>query len=252
MRGGTADGPGPQEAPDRSTLTALAISARGVGRVLAALVGALVVLSVAGQVALRLAAPEVPAWEPVPRRLNLDSEASVPMYVSAILLLTAGGLLALTARVTGVGWRSRWAALGVVFVLLSMDEAMMLHESLVDPVRSALDTSGVFYFAWVIPGAVFVAVVGAAYVPFLLRQPPWLRRQMMAAGALYVGGALGMELVGGALVSAGSAESWAYLATATIEETGELAGVSLFVYALVRHLEWRGTRLSVQFGDAQA
>ena len=214
------------------------------------LVGTLVALSVAGQAYLALAAGPggVPAFEPIARRLNLDSEASVPAYVSSALLLAAAGLLALTARVTGAGWRSAWGGLAAVFVLLSMDEAMMLHESLVEPVRAALDTSGAFYFAWVIPGTLFVLVVGALTVPFLMRRPPWLRTLLIASGAVYVGGALGLEFVGGALTSAGLNGSWVYVAVATVEEAAELAGVSLFIYALLLHLERARGRLVVRFG----
>lgn len=230
---------------DQALVSSATVDARTVGLGLVALVTALVAASVIGQIALRLV-PDL-SMEPVARRFNLDSESSVPAYVSAILLLAASALLALTARVTGDGWRSAWGGLSAVFVLLSMDEAMILHESLVEPLRTALNTGGVLYFAWVIPGALFVAVVGALCIPFLLARPLWLRWLLIASGAIYVGGALGMELVGGALTSAGLNDSWAYLASATVEETAEMAGVSLFIYALLRHLEWRETQLTVAF-----
>ena len=236
--------------PTRGDLppSALVLSARRVGWGLALLVGALVVVGVTGQVYLRLT-PD-PGLEPLARRFNLDAESTIPAYVSSLLLLLSGVLLAVTARVTGAGWRSPWGGLSAVFVGLSMDEVLILHESLVEPVRSALDTSGALYFAWVIPGALFVAVLGALYVPFLLSRPPWLRRLLVLSGTIYVGGALGLEFVGGALTSAGLNESWGYFAVATVEETAELVGVSLFIYTLLLHLERRQARLDLRFGAA--
>ena len=239
--------------PDRRTETPSAppivLDARRVGRALAVLVTALVAASLAGQVYVREVAD--PALDFVARRLDLNAESTVPAYVSALLLLAAGVLLAVTARVTGAGWRSRWGGLAAIFVGLSMDEAIILHESLAAPVRQALGTSGVLYYAWVIPGAAFVLAVGLAYVPFLLRQPPWLARLMVASGALYVGGALGLELVGGALDSAGLGDSWAFALVGSVEEAAEMAGVSLFIYTLLRHLESLRARVPLVFGDTE-
>ena len=48
-----------------------------------------------------------------------------------------------------------WTRLALVFVYLSLDEALSFHERLNRPVRDLLDTSGALYYAWVIPYALF-------------------------------------------------------------------------------------------------
>ena len=215
-----------------------------VARGLAALVTVLVAASVIGQMYVRSGGTGALAL--VAGKMNLDAELTVPAYVSSALLLAAALLLAVTAVATRSGWRSHWGVLSVLFAGLSVDEALGFHEKLVEPVRSVLDVGGALHFAWVIPGAIFVAVVGLSFVPFLLRRPPWLRRLMVLAGALYVGGALGLEFVGGALAFEGLDDSWAYVVSGTVEEAAELAGVSVFLYALLRNLEHLGGQLSVR------
>ena len=234
---------------DLERRTRVTVRADRVGAALAVGVAVLVALSVAGQAYVRLGGEGPLRF--VAGKLSLDAELTVPAFVSSALLMTASGLLVVTAVATRAGWRSQWAALAAVFAALSVDEALSFHEKLIEPVRGALGVAGPLYFAWVIPGLVVVVALGLWFVPFLLRRPPWLRRLFVASGALYVGGALGMEMVGGVQAAAGATDSWAYLATVTVEETGELAGVSLFIYALLAHLERAGTVLEVRFGDGR-
>ena len=88
------------------------------------------------------------------------------------------------------------------------------------------------YFAWVIPGAVFVVLFSAIYIPFLLHLPMQTRVQIGVAGCVYVGGALGMELAGGYHADRYGEENFAYSTIAAVEETMEMAGIVLFISAL--------------------
>lgn len=62
--------------------------------------------------------------------------------------------------------------------------------------RTLLGTGGVFYFAWVIPGAAFVCLFALAYLGFLLAMPRPIAMTMVLAGIIYVSGAIGAEMVG--------------------------------------------------------
>ena len=88
-------------------------------------------------------------------------------------------------------------ALGWSAFYASLDEALSFHEGLSIPVRDALDVSGVLYFAWVIPYGIAVLILGAACLRFVLRLDRATRNLFIVAGALYVGGAVGFELIGG-------------------------------------------------------
>jgi hypothetical protein len=156
-----------------------------------------------------------------------------------------------------IGWRHRrdgdrfaihWLALAAIIVYLSLDEAANLHEMLIVPLRRRLDTHGILYFAWVLPGGVAVAAFGLTYLRFLLHLDQPTRRRFLISAAMYLGGALGMELVGGALAEAHSLDSLLYIAAMTIEESLEMFGAAFFAYTLLTYLATRcsDVRLAVR------
>lgn len=185
------------------------------------------------------------------RLFDLDGEWNVPAWFSSVTLSLPAILLAI------IGWAERrrrasytwhWLFLAVVFAGLSLDEAVGLHELSVEPLRAALHTRGVLLFAWVIPGVGFVAAMGIAYLRFVRALPPPSRRGVLLAGSLYVGGALGLELVGGALVSAGLKDSVFFSLEVLIEETLEMSGVVVFIHVLVAHLARELPEVQIRFG----
>lgn len=178
------------------------------------------------------------------RHFAFDSEHSAPAWFSSLNLLLAAGLIAVIAvfarRDRDRDWR-RWALLCVIFATMAIDEAVAFHEILITPLREGLGVSGIFFFAWVIPGAVVVAALGAAYVPFLVRLPWMHARRFIVSGAIFVGGALGLEMIGGALAAAdgGSLTSLPYLVVASLEETMEIIGITIFNGSLLAYLRDR-------------
>ncbi|AEQ52472.1 hypothetical protein [Pelagibacterium halotolerans] len=173
------------------------------------------------------------------RHIALDAELSLPAFYSAVLILAIGAALMVIGRVvrqTGGVDARRWMVLGVIFCLMAVDEAASFHESLMMPLRNAFDLTGIFYYSWVIPGAIAVALIGAYYLPFLLRLPRRTALLFAIAGGAYVGGALGMELVGGAIENASSKATVAYSISILIEEGLEIVGLTLFFYALTDHV----------------
>ena len=65
---------------------------------------------------------------------DLNSEKNLPTFYASASLLFCGGLLVLLAVLT---WPNRewlfWAFLAVVFAFLSYDEAVEIHEGLIEP-----------------------------------------------------------------------------------------------------------------------
>ena len=112
-------------------------------------------------------------------------------------------------------------------------------------------------YAWVVPGLVLVGAVFLLYARFLWRLPPRTRWRFLVAGGLYVGGALGMELLGGKLhTELGYNTPW-YIAAAQLEEVLEMSGVIVFIDALLSYasahlagpLRW-GRWLEAYVGEA--
>ena len=192
-------------------------------------------LSAASQVANRLW-PDAAAVTFAAEVLHVDEEQSVPTLVSVLLLLACAAVLAAVAveaqRQHRAGSR-RWAVLSGLFVGLALDEHLSLHERLIDPVRDGLGTGGLFYFAWTIPALVLVAALAVLFAPFVLRLPPDVRLGFIAAAALYLGGAIGAEMVAGWQIDRGEEPSRGLV---TIEEALELSGAALLLGAARRYL----------------
>lgn len=190
----------------------------------------------------------------IARRFTVDSEGSVPAWYSSILLLTAAVLLAVVATVAfnqRDRWWKHWTALATLFCLLSLDEAASFHESLILPLQTHFGANGIFFFAWVIPGIFFVGAVGLAFLRFVLNLDRQTRNRFILAGSLFVGGALGMEFVGGAFMDRLGEEHIFYITAAATEETLEMLGVTLFIIAILKHLETRVGEFRLSFAPTQ-
>lgn len=173
------------------------------------------------------------------RLFNVNREASIPAWYSASLLLLCSVLLATIAhakRRSGDRYIGHWTALAMLFLYLSADEAAEIHEKLTIPLQEALNSKGYFYFAWVIVGAVFVLVVGLAYLRFFWHLPPRSRAQFLLAGMVYVGGALVIESISAKVWYEKGGTSLTFSAIGTVEELGEMLGLVIFVYALLCYM----------------
>lgn len=164
--------------------------------------------------------------------LSLSYEGNLPTWHASTLAFVCA-LLLLARADAAERDRLHLRALAAGFVAISIDEVIGLHETL-----GALfeRDEGLLYFDWVLAGAPVVAVVGALYVPFLRRLPRKTALRFLAAGALYVGGAIGMELPLGAWASSHGEDDLGYALIDWIEETLEVTGLTLFALTLLREL----------------
>ena len=80
------------------------------------------------------------------------------------------------------------------------------------------------------------AETGRAYVPFLRRLPAETRRGIFAAGAIFVGGALVLEMIQAAIVDARGRGGGPVSVLAVIEEAAEMLGATLFLRVLLAYL----------------
>lgn len=175
------------------------------------------------------------------RLFYVDYENNIPSYFSASLLLLAALLLALITalkKAAHAAYGFQWALLSFTFLYMAIDEAASIHELLIGPMRGLLgqQAGGIFFFAWVIPGIAVAMVFGLSYLKFLLHLPAKTRGRFVIAATLYLGGAIGMELIGGRYADLHGMENLAYSMTATVEESLEMAGVIVFIYTLLNYI----------------
>ncbi|VAW21228.1 hypothetical protein MNBD_BACTEROID01-1645, partial [hydrothermal vent metagenome] len=104
---------------------------------------------------------------------NFDTEYNIPTLFSFLELIFSTALLFIIAkkhREVGTGY-IYWFVLMVIFLFLSFDEILSIHERLIAPVSELLNTSGMLAFAWVIPYGVLLLVFVVAYSRFLIKLP---------------------------------------------------------------------------------
>ncbi|MCP3919754.1 MAG: hypothetical protein GY711_29825 [bacterium] len=177
--------------------------------------------------------------------LSVGADTNIPTFYSAFAILFCAVLLAaigLAARKDERTASAYWFGLAAIFVFMSMDEMLMLHEHLSEPLRSAFDLPGYLYYAWVIPYVIGIAVFLAVYVRFLTSLPRRTAVLFVIAGATFVAGAVGFEMIGGHLYQDKGSDNIAYVAVQTVEEALEMAGIVIFIHAL-------GDYIAVHFGQ---
>lgn len=168
-------------------------------------------------------------WPAMPESLyamfSLSFESNVPTwYASTLLAAAAVGLAVIASRPTVVR-RRQWWVLAAGFAFMSLDEAVELHEQL----GGLVGTGGVLYFDWIVVAGPVVLLLGLSFVPFLRDLDPPTRRRFVVAGAMYVGGALVMELPLGWWTERAGPDNLGYGLIDWVEESLELAGATLFV-----------------------
>ncbi|WP_266205376.1 hypothetical protein [Pontibacter kalidii] len=194
------------------------------------------------------------AWGIIPQ-FELDNERNVPTYFSSFILLLASVLLFTIAalkqrRKDKYTWH--WRLLAIVFLYMSVDESAGIHEMLIYPLRDNFNMGGIFYFSWVIVGGLLVLGLGVYYLRFLFSLEPKLRNGLMLAGAIYVSGALGVELFGGYYADTYGLDNLAYAMITTVEETLEIVGILFLLTALYSYLEKQLTFLRLNLRRAEA
>lgn len=120
---------------------------------------------------------------------------------------------------------------------MSTDEISSIHEILNNPVRNSLHLSGVFYWAWIIPGLIFVFSLLLLFRKFLTFIGHRFRKLFILSGAIYLSGAVGLEMIGGWIYSHDLGDSYLYVIEVVIEESLEMIGLLVFIYSLSDYLK---------------
>jgi hypothetical protein len=213
------------------------LSPRWVACLLAVVVTCLTLLSIMARLAVILL-PDFPLRDFTARLFDLDQEVNVPTVYSTLAILICSALMAVIARselMLGSRHGRPWRLLSLVFLGLALDELFSFHEELTDRIDIGA-LSRFTRFSWVVVGSGLVVVLAVAFGRFFLRLPPMTRRLFLLASLLFVGGSLGMEAIGGYYGGPDRHDSPSYLIAAHVEEVLEMAGIVVFIYALLSYL----------------
>ena len=172
---------------------------------------------------------------------NVNAEGNIPTFYSFLVLLFSSLLLGAIAHGKNLDsspYKQHWKILSFIFLYLSLDEAGQLHEKLINPTRSLINATGFLYYAWVVPIGFLVVIFLLSYTKFLFHLPVSTRKLFVGATALYLVGAMGLELVGGYLFTTTKVmPAVFYQIATTIEESFEMLGIVVFVHALISYIK---------------
>lgn len=186
---------------------------------------------------------------------DFDAEMNFPTFYSSFTLVFTSASLMVIAychKKTGGKFKA-WSGLALIFLFLAIDEFGSFHERLEKPFYRLMRTYGflemakIFFYAWVIPVGAMVFALGVVYLPFLFKLPRKTMRMFIISGCIYVGGAMGMEILGGIQERLHGMENLTYLLLVMVEETVEMTGIALFIYTLLNYIKdhFYGTSIAV-------
>ena len=169
--------------------------------------------------------------------LNMDRELNLPTLFSSSLLLISALLMQRLGHNSNPDAADDWRLLSKIFIFLALDEALQIHEILIIPglrhqVHPALAST------WVVPYAALALIMLWKFRSFLGSIPRATATGLLRSGAVYVGGAIGMEMIGSFAVRSSLIRlhsPW-YGAITGLEEALELVGIILLIDALMRAL----------------
>lgn len=165
---------------------------------------------------------------------DVDTEVNFPSLYSTVTLLTCALLLFLIHFIENGKWirSGYWSLLGLVFLFLAVDENISLHEKITGLLRNQFNFPGIFYYAWIVPYFLAVLLLGFYYLPFLLKLPRSIMYHFITAFLLFMGGAVGMEMIGGRHFSL-HGHDVLLVVYYSIEEFLEMLGVAVFIKGLL-------------------
>lgn len=169
---------------------------------------------------------------------DASSEANIPTYFSSFLLFIPAVILYFIYKTAprGVGIRMYWQALMIIFAWLSVDETASIHEQFGKIGNTLHLQSGYLYYSWILPYIVFAIIAFFFFFRFLFKLPYRTRILFIISGIIYTGAATCFEIFEGNIAKKYGPNTLNDLLLCAVEEFLEMAGVILFIYALLRYV----------------
>ncbi|CAK8721329.1 Multidrug transporter [Candidatus Electrothrix laxa] len=177
--------------------------------------------------------------------VDLDIEKNIPSLYSAFAIFLCSLLFFCISSLEKKQGRRRcyWLGLAAVFLFLSLDESLALHEGLGDLTEEYIQQTGIMqargllYFPWIIPYGILTTLLGMLYFRFILRLPRKTAVLLILSAGIFLTGAVGFDMFGGREAEIHGYYSVMYTVLYTIEEFLEMSGIVLLMYTLLDYIE---------------
>ncbi len=183
------------------------------------------------------------------RFFNLDDEKSLPSLFTVFEWSVIVVLFYVITIISKDKKSYYWWGFVILFSFLTLDEFASIHEPMAQYFRKTFNTSGVLYFAWVIPYAFGLIALLLIYGKFLISLNRKILFLFIVSGIVFISGAVIMELFEGSYVESNGFNNVYYLVFVPIEETLEMIGLSLFIYSLLQYLKMEAGNFNFIFSE---
>lgn len=188
---------------------------------------------------------------------DVNGEDNFPTFYAGLSLLLCAGVLAGIGADRGrrrEAYSVHWVLLGVIFLYLSLDEVFQIHEMTSGPLNERFDFTGVLWDSWIVIWGPAALIVGFAFTGFLRHLPRDTAIRFVVSGALYVWGAVGMEMISANYGFQRHAqgleyEDMTYLFIEQFAEFFEFLAIGLFLFALVDYIRNQFGEIRLVLGD---
>ena len=194
---------------------------------------------------------EHPYVEDIATLFDFNSEQNIPTFYSSLALLVCALLNLIVAQKHKLSGNPYflWFGLALIFTFLAIDEIASLHEKLSSVVRRFFNTSGLFFYGWVIPYMIALLVIAAIYSRFLLQLPGKTMILFFVSAFIFVSGAVGFELLAGRQYELSGKDNLHYYMFYTCEEFLEMLGIAVFIYTLIDYISEITDKISINMSS---
>lgn len=187
------------------------------------------------------------------RLFDFNTEQNIPTLFNTFLLILNAFLfyfVGKTEKASNGKSRWIWMFMSVIFLFLALDEFCEIHENLSEPFHERFNTSGLLYYAWVIPYGIAAIVLLLFFVPVWWKMEKRTRFLMALAVVLFLSGAILCEMFGGReYEQLGDQLDLKCGILATVEESLEMGGLILLLYTLTRMISQKYAEIIISFRD---
>jgi len=170
---------------------------------------------------------------------DVNAEANFPTFYSVSMAIAASFLLFVIAYLKSNvrdKYRFHWFALALLLLYISLDDASVIHEKTSKYIKGFSDLGGWFEYKWVIVGLAVVLILGISFFRFWLHLDNKSKILFLVSGALFFGGAVGVEMIGGHWAYSNGTKNFIYVLFTTLEQSLQYLGIATLVYTLMFYI----------------
>lgn len=188
-------------------------------------------------------------------KFNFNTKHNIPSFFNTVLLLIASVILYYIYLVQKKRFvlQRRWFVLAILFLIMAIEENASVHiflHSLL-PRHSILLQTGLSVLLWAIPFGILVTILAVYFKRLVLSLPRRIAIGFAVSAAIYITGAIILDLVGSVVAHTMGSRSLIYTAVSTLEETLEMLGIVVFIHYLFSYITSEFNTVGISFGASQ-